>query len=71
MLGPLPEEAQDAQETLALIKTAGRLGVGIPGDIKSESFCQQLVETVVKELGGLDIVSTTRASNAPPSPSWN
>ena len=52
----LPEEAQDAQETLALIKAAGRLGVGIAGDIKSETFCQQLVDTAVRELGGLDIV---------------
>ena len=52
----LPDEAQDAQETLALIKAAGRLGVGIAGDIKSETFCQQLVDTAVRELGGLDIV---------------
>ena len=52
----LPEEAQDAQETLALIKAAGRLGVGIAGDIKSEAFCQQLVEAAARELGGLDIV---------------
>ncbi len=52
----LPAEEKDAQETLALIKAAGRQGVGIPGDIKSEAFCQQLVETTVRELGGLDIV---------------
>ena len=52
----LPEEEKDAQETLSFIKAAGRLGVGIPGDIKSEAFCQQLVEATVRELGGLDIV---------------
>ena len=52
----LPEEEADAQEVLALIHAEGRLGIGLPGDIKSEAFCQQLVADAVRALGGLDIV---------------
>ena len=52
----LPAEEADAQEVLALIRAEGRKAVGLPGDIKSESFCQQLVADAVRELGGLDIL---------------
>jgi NAD(P)-dependent dehydrogenase (short-subunit alcohol dehydrogenase family) len=52
----LPDEDPDAQEVLALIKAEGRIGLGLPGDIRTESFCQQLVENTVRGLGGLDIV---------------
>jgi len=55
-IGYLPAEEQDAQEVLALIKQAGRKGVGLPGDIRNESFCQQLVAQAVQVLGGLDIL---------------
>ena len=51
-----PTEEPDAQEVIALIKAAGRKGVGIPGDLRDESFCQSLVEKAVEALGGLDIV---------------
>jgi NAD(P)-dependent dehydrogenase (short-subunit alcohol dehydrogenase family) len=52
----LPEEEQDAQEVVQLIRDAGRKAVALPGDITSEAFCQQLVQDAVKELGGLDIL---------------
>ncbi len=52
----LPFEEPDAQEVLALIKAAGRKGVGIPGDLRSESFCREMVERAVRDLGGLDIL---------------
>src|ERR1044072_5027170 len=38
----LPAEESDAREVIALIRAAGRKGVAIPGDIRTESFCQQL-----------------------------
>src|SRR6185369_10365334 len=38
-----PTEEPDAQEVLQIIKAEGRKGVGIPGDIRDEAFCQQLV----------------------------
>lgn len=52
----LPAEESDAQEVITLIKAEGRKAIAIPGDITDESFCQQLVDKAVKELGGLDIV---------------
>jgi NAD(P)-dependent dehydrogenase (short-subunit alcohol dehydrogenase family) len=52
----LPDEEPDAQEVIALIKAEGRNGLAIPGDIRQEAFCQQLVAQAVNGLGGLDIV---------------
>jgi NAD(P)-dependent dehydrogenase (short-subunit alcohol dehydrogenase family) len=51
-----PTEEPDAQEVVQLIKAAGRTGVPIPGDLRDEAFCQQLVNDAVQKLGGLDIV---------------
>ncbi len=51
-----PDEEPDAQEVIALIKAAGRIGLPLPGDIRNEAFCQQLVADAVKGLGGLDIL---------------
>ncbi|MBC6993968.1 SDR family oxidoreductase [Neolewinella lacunae] len=52
----LPSEEQNAREVIKLIQDAGQKAVAIPGDISQESFCQQLVEGAVAELGGLDIL---------------
>lgn len=52
----LPDEEEDAREVVELIKKAGRKAVAIPGDIRDEAFCQQLVKQAVDELGGLDIL---------------
>ncbi|MBV9570435.1 MAG: SDR family oxidoreductase [Alphaproteobacteria bacterium] len=51
-----PSEEPDAREVIALIKDAGRKGIAIPGDLRDENFCKELVERAVKDLGGLDIV---------------
>ncbi|MBV8803644.1 MAG: SDR family NAD(P)-dependent oxidoreductase, partial [Sinobacteraceae bacterium] len=52
----LPSEEPDAREVIQLIKEAGRNGVPIPGDLRTEAFCQKLVSEAVGKLGGLDIV---------------
>lgn len=57
----LPAEEPDAQEVVALIKAAGRKAVAIPGDLRSEDFCKQLVQKAVAELGGLDILVSNAA----------
>jgi NAD(P)-dependent dehydrogenase (short-subunit alcohol dehydrogenase family) len=51
-----PTEEPDAQEVVALIKGAGRIGLPFPGDLRDEALCQKLVAGAVKGLGGLDIV---------------
>ncbi|MFL5332862.1 MAG: SDR family oxidoreductase, partial [Geminicoccaceae bacterium] len=57
----LPDEEPDAREVLALIEREDRKGVGIPGDLRSEAFCQELVTRAVEELGGLDILVSNAA----------
>lgn len=51
-----PNEEPDAQEVIELIRAEGRNAVAIPGDLRSEAFCQQLVADAVQALGGLDIL---------------
>jgi NAD(P)-dependent dehydrogenase (short-subunit alcohol dehydrogenase family) len=51
-----PSEEPDAREVIALIADAGRKGVAIPGDLRDEGFCRELVARAVDGLGGLDIV---------------
>ena len=52
----LPDEEPDAREVIALIEKAGRKGLAIPGDLRDEAFCHDLVARAVQGLGGLDIV---------------
>ncbi|MEZ0496424.1 SDR family oxidoreductase [Sphingomonas sp. IW22] len=55
-IGYLPVEEPDAREVIALIRAEGRKAVAIPGDIRTEAFCQEMVKKAVSELGGLDIL---------------
>jgi NAD(P)-dependent dehydrogenase (short-subunit alcohol dehydrogenase family) len=51
-----PSEESDAKEVVALIQTAGRKAVAIPGDLREESFCKSLAGKAREALGGLDIL---------------
>ncbi len=53
-LSYLPEEEPDAREVVAIIRDAGRKAVPLPGDIRSEAFCRELVDKAADGLGGLD-----------------
>ncbi len=57
----LPSEEKDAKQVIELIEKEGRKAVAIPGDIKNEDFCNSLVNTAVKSLGGLDILVNNAA----------
>jgi NAD(P)-dependent dehydrogenase (short-subunit alcohol dehydrogenase family) len=50
----LPPEEPDAREVIDLIRKAGRKAVAIPGDLRSASFCRDMVARAVSALGGLD-----------------
>ncbi|MCU1513447.1 MAG: short-chain dehydrogenase/reductase [Microbacteriaceae bacterium] len=52
----LPEEETDARRIVDLIEAAGRTAVAIPGDVKDAAYCRELVESTVRQLGGLDIL---------------
>jgi NAD(P)-dependent dehydrogenase (short-subunit alcohol dehydrogenase family) len=51
-----PTEEEDAREVMALIEQAGRRAVALPGDLRSEEFCKQLVQDAMSKLGGIDIL---------------
>lgn len=59
--GYLEPEQSDADETKRHIENAGRKAVLLPGDIRTKSFCQQMVQQAVDRLGGLDIVVNNAA----------
>lgn len=50
-----PAEEADAQEVVRYIEQAGRKALALPGDLKDEAFCKELVEKAVAALGGIDI----------------
>lgn len=52
----LPEEGPDAQRILDQVSEAGRKALGLPGDLRDPDYCRSLVERVVEEFGGLDIL---------------
>ncbi len=52
----LPEEQSDAEEVARYIEKAGRKAVLLPGDLKEESFCQQMIQQAQETLGGLDLL---------------
>lgn len=53
----LPEEQSDAEEVGRYIEKAGRKAILIPGNLKDENFCKQLVEEAEEKLEGLDILA--------------
>ena len=61
MISYLPEEEEDAQETVRLVEEAGRKAVTMPGDIGDEAHCQAMVQRAVQELGRLDILVNNAA----------
>ncbi|HEX2146889.1 MAG TPA: SDR family oxidoreductase [Pseudorhizobium sp.] len=60
-IGHLPQEESEAKEVIDLIQAEGRKAVALPGDIRDESFCNQLVSDAVAQLGGLDILVNNAA----------
>jgi NAD(P)-dependent dehydrogenase (short-subunit alcohol dehydrogenase family) len=57
----LESEAADAQETVRLVESAGRRGVAVAVDLREEDQCQQVIDTAVAELGGIDVLVNNAA----------
>jgi NAD(P)-dependent dehydrogenase (short-subunit alcohol dehydrogenase family) len=49
-------EDDDAEETLRVVRGAGRTAIAVPGDLSNEHHCRSLVQRTLTELGGLDIL---------------
>jgi NAD(P)-dependent dehydrogenase (short-subunit alcohol dehydrogenase family) len=52
----LPEEQEDAQDVAGWIEKAGRTAVLVPGDLREEQNCRDIVDRAVEGLGGLNVV---------------
>jgi NAD(P)-dependent dehydrogenase (short-subunit alcohol dehydrogenase family) len=61
LISYLEEEEEDALETARLITATGRKAFLVAGDISKEEHCHHLIETAVKELGGIDILVNNAA----------
>ncbi|CAH1222717.1 putative oxidoreductase YghA [Paenibacillus auburnensis] len=57
LLAYMPEEEADAREVVKLVEDAGRKAVAMPGDLKDEQYCEQLIAAAVEQLGGIDILA--------------
>ncbi|CAH0143228.1 SDR family oxidoreductase [Microbacterium foliorum] len=52
----MPEEQQDADETVALIRAEGRKALSIAGDLRDEAFATDVVAETRSAFDGLDIL---------------
>ena len=57
-------EDEDAQDTKKWVEEAGRKAVLARGDVQSSAHCRKIVDTAVKELGGIDILVNNAAHQA-------
>ncbi|EKF61294.1 oxidoreductase [Agrobacterium albertimagni AOL15] len=58
------EEDEDAKDTARWVEKAGRKTVLVRGDIQSADHCREIVDTAVRELGGVDILVNNAAHQA-------
>lgn len=58
------EEDEDAQDTARWVEKAGRKAVLVRGDIQNSDHCRDIVDTAVRELGGVDILVNNAAHQA-------
>ncbi len=54
-------EHEDARETGKLVEEAGRKAVLVPGDLAQREQCEALIDTAVRELGGIDVLVNNAA----------
>ena len=61
LISYLPEEEEDAAETTRWVEDAGRRAVRLPGDIRDEAHCGQMVERAFDEFKRLDLLVNNAA----------
>ncbi len=52
----LPEEERDASETIKWVDQAGRKSLKLPGDIRNEEHCRQMIDRMFEQFGHLDLL---------------
>ena len=66
----LPQEEADAQETRRLVEEAGTRVLSVPGDVREEQFCADLVTRTMDEFGALDILVNNAAYQMSRTDGW-
>ncbi|WP_411887721.1 SDR family oxidoreductase [Hydrocarboniphaga effusa] len=61
MINSLPDDGEDADKTVALVKKLGGRASAMLGDVGDPSFCASLVTKTVSEFGNLDILVNNAA----------
>ena len=54
-------EDKDARDTKTMVEAEGRRCLLLPGDLRQEQFCKDIVQSTVRELGGLHILVNNAA----------
>jgi NAD(P)-dependent dehydrogenase (short-subunit alcohol dehydrogenase family) len=60
-LAYLEEEEEDAQTVVELVRKAGRRALALPGDVRREAHCRELIARTAEEFGGLDVLVNNAA----------
>lgn len=58
------DEHEDAEDTRRLVEEAGRKAVLVSGDLQSAEHCREVIDTAVRDLGGIDILVNNAAHQA-------
>ncbi|HLM01616.1 MAG TPA: SDR family oxidoreductase [Pyrinomonadaceae bacterium] len=61
LISYLPEEESDAQETRRVVEEANRRCITVPGDIREESQCREIINRAMQEFGKIDILVNNAA----------
>ncbi|MDQ0645627.1 SDR family oxidoreductase [Microbacterium murale] len=56
VLSYLPSEEKDAKRIAGLIEDADQKAITVPGDLRDDAYCRDLVDKAVEALGGIDIL---------------
>lgn len=57
----LQEEESDAQETKKMVEKYGRKCYLFPADIRTQENCKKLIDTALKEMGGINFLINNAA----------
>lgn len=61
----LPDGERHARDVLALIRAEGHRAIAIPGDLRDQAFCLELVQRTHEALGGIDVLANAACAVAP------
>ena len=61
LISYLEEEEPDAEETARVVEESDRNAVRMPGDVREEAHCQQIVQKAMDEFGGIDVLVNNAA----------